>query len=117
MANGKVAADELEKAYRKTGLEPRRSMYLSQDCACGLGVVYAQRTGERKLDSRSEIQNCLGLSHEYCRAFERGFDGSSNQTAYGFEWDPLAFEDGKAAWKRAQAINLKSTLKTQAGVA
>lgn len=100
----RIIPEQVEEAYKKTRLKPRQGYWINDRCACGLGVVYAKKTGARSFSAGlpGKIRRRFGLSLNYLEGFIVGFDGERD---YSVDKEfKQGFEDGKAAWNRVKHL-------------
>lgn len=101
----RINPEEVKKAYAKTGLKPQRHKFLNGGCACGLGSVYAQKTGRRDAFGKeivNYIKALFSVNIDYIYDFIDGFDGHrsfGNSTEY-----MTGYVDGQAAWERVKNL-------------
>jgi hypothetical protein len=96
----RITPEEVVAAYKETGLKPEQGITLADGCACGLGVIYAQKFGVLEADSY-DVFNALerDLSPAYIYGFIAGFDGIDYTTIGLREGESIGYEDGRACWK------------------
>lgn len=112
--NNRIAPQDVRKAYKRTGLKPKRGRWLDKrnNCACALGAMIADKKVEiqetqhpyngKTVRWTDTVRRGFGLSWSYINYFWRGFDG------WGKESWPIAnhsaYQDGKAAWEAVKDL-------------
>lgn len=104
---GRIPLEDVKKAFSKTGLKPTQGVYLDKRCACGMGAIYAQKTGHRRsnsLDIRDKVMNLYGTDKAYIDGFEAGFDSQAVNYPLQSNYD-YGKMDGLAAWDAVKGMN------------
>jgi hypothetical protein len=81
----RITSEQVLEAYKATGMQPKRNMWLSDTSCCGLTACVLARHPERASDVHSLVlsdgfsllkymQEQLNLTYEYTRGFVVGFD-------------------------------------------
>jgi len=94
----RITLKEVRAAYAKTGLTPKRNIWLEEGCACPLGAMLALDgrpidDAESIDDIESVVAKRFGLNLAYVRGFVIGFDAQA-----ALRWRPG--EDRRSVWRQ-----------------
>lgn len=113
---GRITPERVKEAFEKTGFKPGRNEFFpTENCACGLGAVYAERNNimsncelsnydRDEMEIFDDLSEAYSTNHDYLHGFAVGFDGQTiKEKIYpkssNIEHIRMGVEDGRAAYR------------------